>query len=74
MAKFEKVGDALLDINNAAELLGTTVRHLRRLRSENRIPYTKIGSKLRFRRADLVDFIDENTHTAVRDSVCEVRR
>lgn len=43
--------------------MGTTVPHLRRVRPENRIPYVKLGGKLRFRRADLVGFIDAHSHT-----------
>ena len=64
-AELEQGGDTLLDIEGAAHMLGTTVRHLRRLRSEDRIPYTKVGSKLRFRRADLVGFIEANSHAVV---------
>ena len=41
-AELEQGGDTLLDIEGAAHMLGTTVRHLRRLRSENRIPYVKL--------------------------------
>ncbi len=67
-------GDTLLDIEGAARMLGTTVRHLRRLRSENRIPYVKLGGKLRFRRADLVGFIDANSHAVVSHSTREVDR
>ena len=64
-AELEQGGDTLLDIEDAAHMLGTTVRHLRRLRSENRIPYVKLGGKLRFRRADLVGFIEANSHAVV---------
>ena len=67
-------GDTLLDIEGAARMLGTTVRHLRRLRSENRIPYVKLGGKLRFRRADLVGFIDANSHAVVSHSTRELDR
>ena len=73
-AEQKQGGDTLLDIEGAARMLGTTVRHLRRLRSENRIPYVKLGGKLRFRRADLVGFIDANSHAVVSDSTREVGR
>ena len=73
-AELEQGGDTLLNIEGAARMLGTTVRHLRRLRSENRIPYTKVGSKLRFRRADLVGFIDANSHGVVSDPTRELGR
>ena len=54
-AELEQGGDTLLDIEGAAHMLGTTVRHLRRLRSENRIPYVKLGGKLRFPLVYVVD-------------------
>ncbi len=73
-AELEQGGDTLLDIEGAAHMLGTTVRHLRRLRSENRIPYVKLGGKLRFRRADLVGFIEANSHAVVSYSTREVDR
>ena len=73
-AELEQGGDTLLNIEGAAQMLGTTVRHLRRLRSEDRIPYTKVGSKLRFRRADLVGFIDANSHGVVSDPTRELGR
>jgi len=38
----------LLDINGVAEYLGVTVRHIRRLVAERRIPYIKWGSQLHF--------------------------
>ena len=73
-AELEQGGDTLLDIEGAARMLGTTVRHLRRLRSENRIPYVKLGGKLRFRRADLVGFIEANSHAVVSNPTRELRR
>ncbi len=39
---------ALLDAKSAAEYLCTTERHIRRLVDEKRIPYQKVGGKLRF--------------------------
>ena len=38
----------LVDVNGAAEYLGTTTRHIRRLVSQRRIPHTKIGGLVRF--------------------------
>ncbi len=57
----------LLDVDGAAELLGTSVRHVRRLRAESRIPWVKIGAKLRFRCSDLDAYIEANSHPAVDD-------
>lgn len=73
-AELGQEGDPLLDIEGAAHMLGTTVRHLRRLRSENRIPYTKVGGKLRFRCSDLVGFIEANSHAVVSCSTRELGR
>lgn len=39
---------ALLDIPALARLLGTTVRHVRRLVGERRVPYIKVGHFIRF--------------------------
>ncbi len=50
----------LLDVSDAAELLGITVRHVRRLIYERRIPYVKIGSRVRIDPRDLDRFVDEH--------------
>ena len=50
----------LVDVNGAAEYLGTTTRHLRRLVSERRIPHTKIGGLVRFDLDALDQWIDDN--------------
>lgn len=67
----EKEGPAdagLFDSEGAAAYLNTTRRHVRRLRSECRIRYVKIGGKLRFRRQDLDEYIAANTHDPAPDS------
>ena len=46
----------LIDIEQAAERLGVTVRFMRRLIDERRIPYHKIGKYVRFDPADLDRF------------------
>lgn len=48
----------LLDYNAAADYLSTTYHQLRRMVYERRIPYIKIGRKVRFDRADLDAYID----------------
>lgn len=48
----------LIDITAAAEHLGVTVRYVRRLVSERRIPYVKLGHYLRFDPAELETWID----------------
>ena len=49
---------ALLSVDQAAERLGTTPRFIRRLTSEKRIPYVKLGgSHVRIDEVDLDAFI-----------------
>lgn len=48
----------LIDITRAAEHLGVTVRHVRRLVSERRIPYVKVGHLVRFDTRELGRWID----------------
>jgi excisionase family DNA binding protein len=42
------VESALLDVDDVAELLNVSVRHVRRLVFERRIPFLKIGNRVRF--------------------------
>ena len=51
----ERSGRPPVDLAGAADYLGTTPRHVRRLVTERRIPYVKIG---RFTRLD-PDDLDE---------------
>lgn len=57
----------LIDINAAAELLGTTVRHMRGLVADRRITYVKVGHLIRFDPDDLDEWIDAHKRRAVRD-------
>lgn len=52
----------LLNIAQVAERLAVTVRHVRRLVSENRIPYIRWGYHLRFDLAEIEDWIDRSRH------------
>lgn len=54
----------LVDVENAATYLGTTVSHMRGLVNERRIPYVKVGGKVRFRVTHLDQWIDANTTPA----------
>lgn len=56
---------ALIDVRAAAELLGTSERQIRSMVFERRIPYMKIGPKLRFDPAELEDFLDANHYPAL---------
>jgi excisionase family DNA binding protein len=49
----------LLDIEGVAEVLGVSVRHVRRLVAEKRIPYIKWGRYLRFDPAQIEAWIDD---------------
>lgn len=49
---------ALLTVDQAAERLGTSVRFVRRLRAERRLPFVKLGKHLRIDSVDLEAFID----------------
>ena len=48
----------LMSIAEVADRLGVTVRHIRRLVSERRIPYLKWGHLLRFDPADIDRWLD----------------
>mgnify|MGYP006098265369 CR=1 FL=1 len=67
LVRSERDDGPLLDVDGAADLLGTSVRHIRRLRAASRIPFVKIGAKLRFRRSELDAYIEANSHPAVDD-------
>ncbi len=47
-----------LDVNEAAVYLGTTVRHIRRLVNERRVPFVKLHGKVRLLPDDLDAWID----------------
>ncbi len=49
----------LLDIDDLAEWLATSTRHVRRLVAEKRVPYVKVGRFVRFDRDDIAAWIEE---------------
>ena len=49
--------DRLLTVEEAAERLGTSVRFVRRLVTERRIAYVKVGRHVRIAEADLASFV-----------------
>ena len=49
--------DRLLTFEEAAERLGTTPRHMRRLVIERRIAYRKLGRYVRFHPDDLAEYV-----------------
>lgn len=57
-------GRRLLDIDAVAEQLSTSVRHLRRLVQERRIPVVRVGRLIRFDPVDLDAWLDEHRSSA----------
>jgi excisionase family DNA binding protein len=49
--------EKLLTIDEVADRLNTTPRHVRRLVFERRIPYRKVGRFVRFHRNDLAEYL-----------------
>ncbi|MEU9608717.1 helix-turn-helix domain-containing protein [Streptomyces sp. NPDC048057] len=58
--------DRLLTVNETAERLGTGVRFVRRLISERRISYVKLGKHVRISESVLAAFVEERTVEPVR--------
>ena len=54
----------LLTVEQAAEQLGTSVRFIRRLRTQKRLAFIKLGSHLRIDSTDLVAYIDAHRQEA----------
>jgi excisionase family DNA binding protein len=52
----------LLDFEQLANWLNDSVRHLRRLVHEERIPYIKLGHFIRFDPAAVTEWLNENRH------------
>lgn len=50
----------LLTIVQVADLLGITIRHVRRLVAERRLPYIKVGRLVRFDPADIAKYIAQS--------------
>lgn len=50
---------ALMDIKELAAYLSITVRHVRRLVQDRRIPFLKVGGLLRFRRSAIDAWLDD---------------
>lgn len=59
MATAMRNRDNLWDIEAVADRLGVRVRYVRRLVSERRIPYLKLGRLLRFDPAEIDAWLEE---------------
>ena len=55
-----RLNDDFLDVTELAAWLHITVRHVRRLVAENRIPNHKIGGLVRLRRSEIQDWLTTN--------------
>lgn len=58
----------LVDINGLSGYLGVTQRHIRRLVSEQRVPYVKWGARLHFDLDDIDAWIDRHRRRPRGDS------
>ena len=52
---------AWLTIAQLADMVQITERHVRRLVAEDRIPVTRVGRRLRFNRARIQAWLDDNS-------------
>jgi excisionase family DNA binding protein len=52
----------LLTIDQLAERLGVSIRHVRRLIAERRVPYVKVGWLVRFDPAEIASWLDGARH------------
>jgi excisionase family DNA binding protein len=58
------IGPALLDYQELSDWLNDSVRHLRRLVDENRIPYIKVGHFVRFDPVAISEWLASNQRGA----------
>ena len=58
----------LLTIDELAERLGVTRRHIRRLVQERKVPFLKVGRFVRFDPAAISDWLDQSRVAASRPS------
>jgi excisionase family DNA binding protein len=54
----------LMSIDQLAPRLGITVRHVRRLVGEKRVPYLKVGGLVRFDPGEISAWLAESCHPA----------
>ena len=52
----------LLTIDQLAERLGVSIRHIRRLVAERRVPYLKVGWLVGFDPAEITAWLDDARH------------
>ncbi|MDM4720353.1 helix-turn-helix domain-containing protein [Micromonospora sp. WMMA1363] len=59
----------MLTVEQAAQRLGTKVRFVRRLVSERRIRFYKVGKYVRFHPDDIADYIRQGRRDAIRPAL-----
>lgn len=59
MARSDQI-PALITIEDLADQLGVTVRHVRRLVAERRVPFLKVGWFVRFDPQEIAGWLDES--------------
>jgi excisionase family DNA binding protein len=58
MARSERLARRMLTTEEAAQYLGTTPRHVRRLVSDHALSHYKVGGRVRFADVDLDAWLD----------------
>jgi excisionase family DNA binding protein len=58
MPRNDKVARRMLTTEEAADYLGTSARHLRRLVSDHQLSHYKVGGRIRFADVDLDAWLD----------------
>jgi excisionase family DNA binding protein len=58
VSSFPKGARPLVDMKSLSEWLGTSTRHIRRLVSEKRVPFVKVGHFVRFDPDDIARWIE----------------
>jgi excisionase family DNA binding protein len=56
----------LLTIDQLADRLGVSIRHIRRLIAEKRVPYLKVGHFVRFDPSEIAAWLDRSRVTTSR--------
>jgi len=56
---------SLISVEQLADELGVSVRYVRRIIAERRIPYVKVGHLIRFQRDEVERWVEANRVTAL---------
>ena len=64
---------ALLDVQAAAELLGCSPKTLRARVARRLVPFRRLGGRVLFKRAELLEFIDALDGVSVNDALTNIK-